>query len=265
MNALALDFDGVISDSALESFVVALRTIARCDPRPFWSSTRAELEQADPGTLRAHPLYRGFLKLMPLGNRAEDFAVALRIIEAGGAEVDQLKFDRFRESLGTDFLSKFHVSFYQERSALRSADPAGWVALLGPFPAFVKILRRRAADRVLAVATAKDRVSVDLLLEAYGIANLFSNDLIVDKEAGRSKRAHLGLLRERLNIGFDRITFVDDKLNHLEDVADLGVRCALAAWGYNGARERGLARERGFLVCDLETVEDRLFGPVDRG
>jgi len=264
LEALALDFDGVISDSASESFLVALRTMERCDPRRFWSSARDELRGAELGTLREHRLYRDFLKLMPLGNRAEDFGVALRAIETGEVEMDQPKFDRFRDSLGADFASKFHGFFYEERLALRNADPAGWSALVGPFAEFVKILQRRAADRILAVATAKDRVSVDLLLRAYGIENLFPSELIVDKEAGRSKRAHLRLLRERLNVGFDRITFVDDKLNHLEDVSGLGVRCVLAAWGYNGDRERGLARERGFVVCELDNVEDRLFGAIER-
>jgi hypothetical protein len=52
---------------------------------------------------------------------------------------------------------------------------------------------------------------------------------------------------------------VDDKLNHLEAVAPLGVRCALAAWGYNGPREHAAAAERGFLVCTLEDVEGKLF------
>ena len=61
---------------------------------------------------------------------------------------------------------------------------------------------------------------------------------------------------------FERIVFVDDKVNHLEDVASLGVRCTLAAWGYNGPREHELARHRGFDVCSLAEAERVLF---DRG
>lgn len=60
-------------------------------------------------------------------------------------------------------------------------------------------------------------------------------------------------------MSFPDITFVDDKLNHLEAVAHLGVRPVLAGWGYNRERERALARSRGFLVCSLEDVERRLF------
>ena len=121
------------------------------------------------------------------------------------------------------------------------------------------MLRRRAADRVLALATAKDEPSVDILLDLYGIGDLFPGERVVDKAAGRSKRTHLTILAERLGVGFEAMTFVDDKLNHLEDVADLGVRCVLAGWGYNGERERRLATERGFVVCDLGTAEELLF------
>ena len=263
MRVLALDFDGVISDSVVESFAVALRTMARRTPGPFWSQSLARVQGADAATIRSDSLYTGFLELMPLGNRAEDFGVALSLLEAGGVVKDQAGFDHFREGLGADFLSEFHASFYKEREALRALDPAAWLGLLGPFSGFVELLQRRSGDRTLALATAKDRTSVDLLLGAYGIANLFPEERVIDKEAGRSKRAHLSRLRERMDVAFDQITFVDDKLNHLDDVSGLGVRCALAAWGYNGERERRLASERGFLVCDLASAEASLFGPED--
>ena len=265
MRALALDFDGVISDSAVESFVVALRTMARQDPGPAWASSLTRLAGADAARVRADSLYRGFLELMPLGNRAEDFAVALRLLESGGTVNDQAGFDRYRDGMSADFLTEFHVSFYRERESLRASDPVAWFGLLTPFSEFVELLHRRSGDRTLTLATAKDRASVDLLLAAYGIEKLFPEELVIDKEAGRSKRVHLQLLRERLDVDFDQITFMDDKLNHLEEVSDLGVQCALAAWGYNGERERRVAGQRGFLVCDRGSAEVDLFGTASGG
>ncbi len=52
---------------------------------------------------------------------------------------------------------------------------------------------------------------------------------------------------------------MDDKVNHLESVAPLGVRCGLAAWGYNGPREHRRALECGYQVLTLEDAEDQLF------
>ena len=94
----------------------------------------------------------------------------------------------------------------------------------------------------------------------YGIDALFEPSRILDKETGSSKRAHLEVLHRRLGVDHEEMTFVDDKVNHLDSVAQLGERCALAAWGYNGPREHDLAKRRGYLVCSLRNVEERLFG-----
>jgi phosphoglycolate phosphatase-like HAD superfamily hydrolase len=131
--------------------------------------------------------------------------------------------------------------------------------LIRPYPAFAALLRRRAGEVELAIATAKDRASVRALLSAWGLADLFGPERVLDKETGVSKVAHLEHLQRALGLAYPELTFVEDKVSHLESVAPLGVRCALAAWGYNGAREARRARERGFLVCELDDVEAQIF------
>jgi phosphoglycolate phosphatase-like HAD superfamily hydrolase len=98
-----------------------------------------------------------------------------------------------------------------------------------------------------------------MLLQVYGIADLFPEGHVLDKETGVSKTEHLAHLRDAFGIPYAEMTFVEDKLNHLDAAAQLGVRCALAAWGYNGEREIQQARARGFLVCTLDDFERRLF------
>lgn len=245
MKLLALDFDGVISDSARECFVVALRTYRALCP----GSVRREEPE----------LYAGFVENMPLGNRAEDFGVVLRALEEGAALPDQAAYDAFRDALDPAWLRSFHRHFYRVRGELAEGDRAGWLALMAPYPGLLAVLRRRAGDAALAIATAKDRHSVRLLLEAWGAADLFPEDSVLDKETGVSKVAHLEHLQERLGLPFAEISFVDDKVNHLDAVAGLGVRCGLASWGYNGPREEALARERGYLVLTLEDVEAKLY------
>ncbi len=260
MKVLALDFDGVLSDSAAESFLVALRTHATLRPGDRLAELAAELRGADAAWIRAHALYRDFVTLMPLGNRAEDFAVVLHILEAGGWAKDQAEYDTWRAREAPEFLESFHQHFYRERGDWRRLDPDGWLRLVSPYEPVVELIRRRASDATLCIATAKDRPSVEFLLAAYGIDDLFPSERVVDKQHGRTKRAHLTSLRERLSVAFEEITFVDDKANHLLDVATLGVRCALAAWGYNGERERRQAGEAGHLVCSLVDAEQKLFG-----
>ena len=265
MQLLVLDFDGVISDSASESFMVALATYTSMRPDSTLCSSAENLMRAGLAggllaRLQRDVLYRDFLELMPLGNRAEDFAVLLGILEERKKVEDQADYDRERAKHDPLFLEEFHERFYLQRASFSEADPVAWQRLLAPYPEFTRLLRARAGSVEFALATAKDRRSVTALLEAYEIADLFPSELVLDKETGANKCAHLEALSERTRLTFAEVTFVDDKVNHLDSVASLGVRCVLAAWGYNGERERKLARERGYLVCELADAEARIFG-----
>ena len=251
MQLLALDFDGVISDSAREAFAVAVRTHLALD-----SSRALSGGEEDP------ELYSGFLELMPLGNRAEDFFLALEILRRGAGVEDQADYDAFRAGYGEDALRAFHRRFYEERHAWSESDPEGWLTGMGAYPEMPALLARLSARVELAIATAKDRRSVRRLVEVYGVSELFSEGSILDKETGVHKSAHVRLLAGRSGIPARDITFVDDKVNHLEDVAPTGARCGLATWGYNGAREHRLAREQGFLLLSLGELEEQLFAPA---
>ena len=248
MKLLALDFDGVISDSAPECFTVACATWRTLEPS-------SPLLAGDAEALRA-----GFLELMALGNRAEDFGIALRILERGARIESQPAYDAFRTGLERDWLRGFHRQFYRERAALAAADRSAWLRQMSPYPGFVDLLQRIAGRVELAIATAKDRGTVRVLLGEYGLAGLFPEGRVHDKETGVSKAARMEVLARELRVGFEEITFVDDKLNHLDAVAPLGVRCILAAWGYNGVREQRLARQRGYAVCEIAELEARILG-----
>jgi phosphoglycolate phosphatase-like HAD superfamily hydrolase len=247
---LALDFDGVISDSAPEAFAVALRTYAEMRPASRLRQRAVGLAGTavpTPGSIAGDELFAGFVDLMPLGNRAEDYAVVL-------AALDQ------RRGQDPEWLRAYHQRFYRVRASLMEADPEAWRRLMGPYEDFLDVLRRRAGQVVLAIATAKDRRSVEALLRGYGIDDLFPEGRVLDKETGVSKASHLEHLHRTSGIDFPEMAFVDDKVNHLDAVAPLGVNCCLAAWGYNGPREAALARSRRYRVCALEDVEAQLFG-----
>jgi phosphoglycolate phosphatase-like HAD superfamily hydrolase len=232
--------------------------------RSRFDDRRAALESGSlptPGRLAEDPLYASFLDLMPLGNRAEDFAINLSALEASRPIANQADYDAFRSELDEPWLQKFHRRFYENRAALSRRDSAGWRRMMGPYPPFLEILHRRAGDALLAIATAKDAETVAALMRDYGIEALFPRERVLDKETGVHKDAHLKQLHKTVGVAFDEMTFVDDKVNHLDRVTGLGVRCALAAWGYNGEREVELARERGYRVCTLENAERQLFGP----
>jgi len=260
---LALDFDGVISDSAPESFAVALLTYTQLIASARFGDRGGALASGPlpaRNLVTADPLYTSFVDLMPLGNRAEDFAIALCALDARRPISDQADYDAFRSELDESWLQEFHRRFYENREAFARRDPSGWRQLMGPYPRFLDLLRRRAGDALLAIATSKDAKTVAALLRDYDIEALFPAERVLDKETGIHKDAHLRRLHETLGIAYREMVFVDDKVNHLDRVAGLGVGCALAAWGYNGKREVELALQRGYRVCTLENAEEQLFG-----
>ena len=264
MRVIALDFDGVVCDSRDEVLVVALATFADLRPEARLVRERAArcdgdgFEPALPGD---DPVALAFDQLMPLGNRAEDFGVALEAIEGGLCLGDQESYDRFRASLDPGSLHHFHDAFYRRRVQLRIAAPERWARLHRSYRPFVDRLGRLAAEATLALATAKDGASARRLLARFGVAELFRDDLVLDKEAGEHKTAHLTRIAERTGRSFAEISFLDDKVNHLEKVAPLGVRGVLAGWGYNTAREHERAARLGFAVATFETAEGLLLAP----
>ncbi|MCA9261718.1 MAG: HAD family hydrolase [Planctomycetales bacterium] len=263
MKALALDFDGVISNSAVESFLIALQTQVDLQPNSPLAAlvkslfTDQPIPEAD--CVAATSAYQAFIDLMPLGNGAEDYGVAMAMVERGITTDDQQSYNALRSEYDLDYLLEFHNRFYATRHALAAAYPREWRRLMRPYPGITASLREWSQGVRLALATAKDRPSVDALLEDYGIADLFPSSLILDNEAGSNKTAHLNAIADRLSIELHEATFIDDKVNHLDSVAPLGVRCVLAGWGYNTPREHALAEERGYLVCSLDDCQRQLF------
>ena len=262
MHVLALDFDGVLCDSSREVFVVAVDTFADLEPDSALvdqlASHRDNAASGD-GDYRDAEIYGRFRDLLPLGNRAEDFGVSLRAIDESTEIGDQAAYDAFYRSLGQSWLDAFHRHFYECRDRLRETDLGGWLRLHLPYAGLAEALRRHKDRTRPAVATAKDSRSVQLLLEELGLGSVFDRDLILDKETGVEKTHHLRALRDRTGAKFSDITFVDDKVNHLVRVAELGVRPVLAGWGFNSDREHELARELGFEVADLATLDEVLF------
>ena len=242
--------------------MVALRTWCELRPDSLLAGAPTLLAgpaAPAPGVVSADALYPAFIEMMPLGNRAEDYGVELLALEAGRVLSEQAAYDAFKAGVDADWLRAFHKRFYRVRTAMSDADRAAWHALIGPYAGIPELLRRRAGQVVLAIATSKDRRSVGVLLEAYGIGDLYPEGFVLDKEAGADKRSHMELLKGETGLAFEEMLFVDDKVNHLDRVATLGVRCGLATWGYNGERELAQARDRGHTILELRRLDSQIF------
>ncbi len=260
---MALDFDGVIFDSSKEAFTISIRTYAGLKPRS--TLARHPLAQAADDAPVAFDftndtVYDRFMDIVPLGNRAEDFGVALAIIDHGLPVTTQEAYNTVFAASDGAWRKAFHKRFYYERNRLRASDLEGWLRLQIPYRHFTNLLETHRPHTFSAIVTARDSASVNALLSAYHLDSLFSPAQIYDKDNGSDKRHHVRKLIHDLGTHRHHITFIDDKLNHVQAVASLGIRSILAGWGHNTARERDRARQLGFPVAEPETAERLLFG-----
>ena len=254
-HVFALDFDGVISDSLLEAYLITWRIAGRFDSRlapddgvlptleNILSFRRENLEH-----------WNLFKALVPFCNRGEDYLLAHRLVLEKRRITTQEEFTSFAESRPGDQLDRFHEEFYLERYRLADEDRDRWLSLSTAYPGVAEALTVLSGKFTLAVATSKDRESVRRLLQNYGIAGIFEPEAVLDKSAGASKRAHLTALHELYRCPYHQITFIDDKVAHLTDCLSLGVRVYLAGWGYNGPAEHEQARRKNIPILELEEL-----------
>ena len=136
--------------------------------------------------------------LMPLGNRAEDYAVVLAALEAGVALTDQADYDACTRARTSAWLRALPRALLRGARRARRARSGGLGALLPPY---------RAAPRAAAPARgrrpARDRhrqgppLRRAHLLAALRHRRPLRPRRVLDKETGVSKRAHLVALLAR--------------------------------------------------------------------
>ena len=253
---IAFDFDGVLCNSIHDSFMTAVNTYIIFSEHHHLPLSRIlaadevfRFEEAQPH------FFRQFSDLMPLCNRAMDYYVLLQILEKNeaGKIKDQQAFNAVKESISDQTLESYQEQFFRHRGKMQQ-DPDTWSTLLPAFPGIIEAVKILSQQFALAIATSKDKNSVNILLRKYGLERLFKKEHILDKDFGRTKRDHLNHLHTLLQIDYPNIYFIDDKVSHLQIVKDLGVRACLATWGFNSDREIQIAQDEGFRLLALDDL-----------
>jgi phosphoglycolate phosphatase-like HAD superfamily hydrolase len=257
---LICDFDGVISDSLHDSYVTSLNTYLLAEKThslpltaPLDPPSRVfEFEKEQPR------LFAEFKRLIPMGNRAEDYFVIWRIIDEGatGDVRKQSDFERIRKEIRGDALEAYGRNFYSSRREQQETSPDEWASLSPVFEGIPEAIRSLSARFDPAIATSKDMRSIAILLKRYGLRPFFKPEFILDKDFSYSKRDHLAHFHEKFGIPYDRMHFIDDKALHLVAAKGLGINGYLALWGYNTPQEQEMALGGGFRLLNLEDFEN---------
>jgi phosphoglycolate phosphatase-like HAD superfamily hydrolase len=238
---LALDFDGVIWDSAGECFQTGWRAYQELTGR----------------VLSDRLFERGFLRGRPLARTGHDFFLLLRLMEEEPErDLAAMSLEEFHHERGlhAEQAAQFDRVFYLLRAHFRDTEPELWASWQRPYPELMKILETwEHRFTGLALATTKDTASAQNLLASIG-----RKWPVFGKEFSEHKADQIYGISQHFKVQPEEILFIDDLLENLEQVAPTKARTALADWGYNLDATRTKARARGHEVVSWQTLP-RLF------
>ena len=240
---VALDFDGVICDSARETAMSAWR--AGGELWPEWAG------EAPPPAYVAR-----FLRLRPWLETGYQAVVMMRMIADGLAEVEfaERLDEHCRSCLAGLGCSRDELvkCFGRARDEWIGSDFAGWLGCHDFYPGVSAALNRARSCQEVYVLTTKQERFARALLESQGLC--LATDRLFGLDCGRSKE---DILVEMSAGGTaPEVHFVEDRTETLRRVLAVptlsAVRLYYADWGYGTAADLAWARaERRVRVWGL--------------
>lgn len=252
MEVYALDFDGVVCDSAGETGLTGWRAAARIWPE---HPLDAPAEYAAAFRVIRPALEVGYDSLLMAGLvRAGVSAEAIL------ADFQELK----RELMARDRLDEAELIrvFGHTRDRWLELDPDGWLAVHTFFPGVVEAINA-AAGPVFIITTKQHRFAT-ALLERAGAR--IAPERVFGLEAG-PKSGVLRELQARADLQHATFHFVEDRLRTLLKVAEetelAAVQLHFATWGYTGADALAEAAQHPRIQChELEAFCRMIRGEV---
>lgn len=238
MKVIALDFDGVVADTENECYIICL---------PAFRSMGEKIENS-------RRVRSQFRKARPYVKHADCYYTVLKILQDPKADFNKILFEEFsKEREKNKEKGKiFHKLFYEERAKLQK-DMKKWIKLNPPFPKIPNVIKRLAKSSPIVIVTSKDMHSTKLLLENYGIETEEEN--IIPKEFSMDKRDHMKFISDKFGVQCNEIVFIEDNLEQLLRVRELGVKLVLVDWGYNTEKQRKEAKKLGMKVAGVNNFE----------
>ncbi len=239
----ALDFDGVICDSAVETGITGWKAATR-----IWGGM---LEQ-----LPSNKMIDQFREVRPIIETGYESILVMRMLYEGeNTETIFTLFEQKKQEFidksnkSIDFLKKL---FGETRDLWIQNSLDEWIKMNPLFPGIAKKLNNLDKKGMWYVVTTKQERFVAQILEANDIQ--LPGDRIFGLDRNRNKEEILIELQDRHPE--EPIHFVEDRLPTLLNVLHndkLGnVRLFFANWGYNTARDKLEAEKHPIELQDLE-------------
>ncbi|MGZ5000650.1 MAG: HAD family hydrolase [Methylomonas sp.] len=238
----ALDFDGVICDSAVETAITGWKAAGQ-----IWS---------DMANAISPEMIDRFRQVRPIIETGYEAILAMRLIYLG--ETTEAIYNGYSKKIqllmaeaqvNTDDLKKL---FGETRDAWIADDLEDWIAMNPLFPNIAGKLRNLGERHDWYVITTKQERFVKHILKANAI------DLADERIFGLDRNLSKSEVLRQLSKAHPQktIQFVEDRLPTLLDVKThpelTDVRLFFAPWGYNTAQDKALAVQHAFITQPLE-------------
>jgi len=235
LKILALDFDGVIVDSVLDSLFVSHNAYLRLYGQESKKGFGGELftfENWEEIKKKYHREIKYYRTLRPYIRGATDYGLIQKLMEEKKIIETQEEFDNYRETIKFDFES-YEKEFYQERERLQKIDYRAWFNLEPPYSKIIdgmKKLLEEGIKIIIATSNRRKAIARSFTPEYFG----FNIDLedILDKRYGEDKSEQMRKIVKLYKVKFENIYFVDDQVSHLIQTIPLGIKVFLAGWSY---------------------------------
>ena len=214
---LALDFDGVVSDSIKECLATAFNAFSR---QQGDSVFRTDISQFSSEEIQTFERTRSFIR------RGEDYVYLLKAAADEVTIKSQNDFDAFTSS-HESLRSVYRELFYAQRQRLQTEYLEEWLALNPLYPNLETFLQRIHDPACIFIVTTKDLVSVKLILNAHGIE--LGPDQLFQATKHYRKPQILNHILEMNQIGSNQIIFIDDHADTILEVSkNTDLRCYFA-------------------------------------
>jgi len=255
LKILALDFDGVIVDSVLDSLFIGHNAYLRLygqGEKKYFGGELFTFENWEEIKKHYQEEIKYYRTLRPYIRGATDYGLIQKLMEEKKFIKSQEEFDNYRKTAVFDF-ETYEKEFYKERERLQDVNYRAWFNLEPPYPKIIegmKKLLEEGTKIVIATSNRRKAIARSFTPEYFG----FNIDLedILDKRFGEDKSEQMRQIIKLYKVKFKDIYFVDDQVSHLIQTIPLGIKVILAGWSYATDIQKEEAREQNIPLIERE-------------
>ena len=261
MKILAVDYDGVISDSALKSLFISHNVYCQYfgsevkknfGGELFTFENWEEMKRQYKKEMNDYHRLRSYIEL------SGDFFVIIKMMEEQIQIKDQQEFIAYREQLQFDY-QFFRELFFEEKDKWQKKSFRKWFFLSPVFHEVAKGIQRFLQEgQKVVIATSNRGETIHRAFQPKYLGFNMDIEDIFDKNFGKHKAEHMQAIAKKYGAKLNEIYFIDDQLSYLKGTDDLGVQVFLAGWGYCTKGQKEEAKKGKITVIE----EEKDFYPV---